>query len=451
MQNIKLFIRKVLLSIYNFTNNILLKAKFPFFFRSKIMVSIYYFLILLIAFSIISPKDDISDIPVYEVKKTNFLVSLTESGELKAKRSNMILAPRIRTELKITYIIPEGTNVEAGDVVLKFDPSEALNRLRDAQAQYELALSDKEKLIANQQSAEAQSESSLKSAQLSLELSKLQLQQMKFEAPAEQQKSRLQFMKDSLSYNQTLQEFKSKIIIRKSELARMEVEISQKRSNLEKAQKEVDELTLTAPTRGLIVYETNYRTEQKFKVGDTPWAGQSVITLPDLFEMESVTSVNEVDVSKVSVGLPVTVKLDAFQDTSFTGKISSVAKLGKKKSNESSIKTFDIIVDIIGQSEKLKPGMSTNNKIVIKEIPNTIFIPQEAVFEKDNKHFVFVKNSSSFNEQFIEVGDKSEDYIIVKKGLKPGDIVALKNPNQSKNDNISKDSNTQIDLPNNGN
>lgn len=450
MQNIKKFLRKVLFNIYTFTNNLLLKAKIPFFFRSKIMVSVYYFLILLIAFSIIIPKDDISDIPVFEIKKSNFLVSLTESGELKAKRSNMILAPRIRTELKITYIIPEGTNVEAGDVVLKFDPSEALNRLRDAQAQYELALSDKEKLLANQLSAEAQSESSLKSAQLSLELSKLQLQQMKFEAPAEQQKSRLQFMKDSLSYNQTLQEFKSKIIIRKSELARMEVEISQKRSNLDKAQKEVDELTLTAPTRGLIVYEMNYRTEQKFKVGDTPWAGQSVITLPDLFEMESVTSVNEVDVSKVSVGLPVTVKLDAFQDTSFTGKISSVAKLGKKKSNESSIKTFDIIVDIEGQSEKLKPGMSTNNKIIIKEIPNTIFIPQEAVFEKENKHFVFIKNSRSFEEQFIEVGDKSEDYIIVKKGLKPGDIVALKNPYEEKDKNSKVESNGQLDLPSKG-
>jgi HlyD family secretion protein len=95
--------------------------------------------------------------------------------------------------------------------------------------------------------------------------------------------------------------------------------------------------------------------------------------------------------------------------------------------------------------------MSTNNKIIIKEIPNTIFIPQEAVFEKDNKHFVFVKNSSSFDEQFIEVGDKSEDYIIVKKGLKPGDVVALKNPDENKKDNISKTSNTQIDLPSNGN
>lgn len=429
-------------------SSLLEKLKIPPFFRNKIAVAVYLLIILFTVLMSIFSNDTNEMVPEFTVKKGNFLISITESGELKAKRSNMILAPRIRGELKITFLISEGQIVEAGDTVIKFDASEGLNKLREIEAQYELALSDKEKLIANQQSAEAQAESSLKSAKLSLELSKLNLNQMRFEAPAEQQKAKLQYQKDSLSFIQTLQEFESKKIIRKSEMARMQIEISQKRSNLEKAKKEIDDLTLTAPTRGLIVYEHNYRTDQKFQVGDAPWPGQSVITLPDLTDMESRTYVNEVDVSKIKNGQSVQVKLDAFQDTVFSGTISSVAKLGKKKNEESNVKTFDIIVDIKEHSEKLKPGMSTSNKIIVSKIPNVIFIPQEAVFEKENKHFVFIKNGSGYEERFVTTGEKSEDYIIIKKGLTEGDVIALKNPKEVVGNNDTAGS--QIEIPANG-
>lgn len=432
--------------IYLVTDTFLAKIKIPQKFRSKMIISVYYLLVISLVVLIAFSRKEDAEIPTYKIKKAKFLVAITESGEIKAKRSNMIMAPRIRNELKITYLIPEGTMVEPGDTCIKFDPSEAINKLREAEAQYELALSERDKLVANQQSADAQSESSLQSARLSFELSKLNLQQMKFEAPAEQQKAKLQHQKDSLSYVQAQQDYKSKKIIRKSETARMDIEIAQKKNNLEKAKKEIDDLTLSAPTKGLIVYEQNYRTDQKFAVGDTPWPGQSVITLPDLTEMESKTSVNEVDVSKINIGQKVLVKLDAFQDTTFSGVISSVAKLGKKKNRESNIKTFELIVDIKGYSDKLKPGMTTSNKMIIQEIKDTLFIPQESVFEKDGKNFVFVKNGSGFDRREVVVGSKSEDYIIIVKGLSENEIVALIDPNDVK----ETEKNNSVNIPNQG-
>jgi HlyD family secretion protein len=144
--------------------------------------------------------------------------------------------------------------------------------------------------------------------------------------------------------------------------------------------------------------------------------------------MESVTSVNEVDVSKISKGLRVQVKLDAFQDSTFEGVIGSVAALGKNKDRTSTVKVFELGVDIKTLSEKLKPGMTTSNKMIISEIPNKIFVPQEAIFEKNGKKILYIKNGSRFDERIVETGEKSENYIIISKGLSDGEEVALRDP-----------------------
>jgi HlyD family secretion protein len=47
----------------------------------------------------------------------------------------------------------------------------------------------------------------------------------------------------------------------------------------------------------------------------------TLISLPDLSAMESITYVNEVDVSRIKKNLKVEVKLDAFQDSTFKGEL----------------------------------------------------------------------------------------------------------------------------------
>jgi len=428
-------------------DSILGNSKMPKLLHNKYIFGAVLLIPAFLLFSFINNLGAVgSKIPTFTVNKSDFQISITESGEIKAKKSTIISAPRIRGQLKITYLIPEGTYVKKGDLILKFDPSDAFTKLKEAKSQLDLSISEKKKLIANQKSSAAQQESSLKSAKLSYELSKLNLTQMRFEAKAEQQKAKLQHTKDSLSYVQTLEDYRSKIIIRQSEIDKMNIEISQKKDALEEAQKDIDKLSISANNEGLIVYEHNWSTNSKFSVGDSPWSGQGIIKLPDLSKMESKTAVNEVDVSKIKVAQKVIVTLDAFRDTSFTGIVGDVARLGKRKNRNSTIKVFDILVDIKGESKLLKPGMSTSNKIIINEVPEAIFVPQEAVFEKDGKHFVFVLNGTSFYERFVELGEKSEDYVIIKKGLKHRNIVALSNPNEQ-SDEKAETKNLSLSLP----
>ncbi len=422
-------------------SNIESSSKFSSFVKNKkLTYSLLVVAILIAVLIFTSLKTAETNIPIFTVKKDKFLVSITESGELRAKNSISISTPRIRGSLKIVYLEPEGNYVKAGDVVVKFDPTEAINNLKEAESKLEISLSEKEKLVANQKSQTTRLESDLKSAELTFELSKLKLEQIKFEAEIKQQEAKLEHERNELSYKKAKQDLESQKIVDQSEFNKVEIDVRQKRADLERAKRDLEMLTLTAPKEGLVVYETNWSTGRKITIGDTPWPGMTLISLPDLSSMESLTYVNEVDVSRIKKGLKVILKLDAFQDSSFDGEIYSVASLGKTKNNNSTIKVFEIAVSINSQSEILKPGMTTSNKMIISQIPNVLFVPQESVFEKDGKKIVYIKNGSSFDEQTVETGDKSEDYIVINKGISDGDIVALRDPTIKIDENVQEKS-----------
>jgi HlyD family secretion protein len=60
-------------------------------------------------------------VPTYEVKRGEFLDSLQFRGEVKAMKSVTISAPAQAGDLQIIKILPEGTVVKPGDVVVEFD------------------------------------------------------------------------------------------------------------------------------------------------------------------------------------------------------------------------------------------------------------------------------------------------------------------------------------------
>ncbi len=407
-----------------------LKLPLPGLLRNSRVIASFLLLVLFISFfSFYTFGSSSSNVPTFKVKKDNFLVSITESGEIRAKNATSIVTPSVSGSIKIVYLVPEGTYVHAGDVVVKFDPTEAITNFKDAQSKLDIALSDRAKLVADQKSQLTNLESALKEAQLSYELSKLNLEQMKFEAEIKQQQSKLELEKDQLSLTKAQQELESQKIIQKSELGKTDTQMQQAKATLDKAKRDLDALTLKAPKEGLVVYEINWSTGRKIMIGDTPWPGMPVVSLPDLSAMQSMTYVNEVDVSRVRVGQKVLVKLDAFQDSTFTGVISSVASLGRTRDRNSTIKVFEVEVDVLSQSPILKPGMTTSNKIIIDQILNVVYVPQESVFDKGGKKIVYVKSGSSFDEREVETGVKSEDYIVITKGIGSNDVVALVDPN----------------------
>ena len=75
----------------------------------------------------------------------------------------------------------------------------------------------------------------------------------------------------------------------------------------------------------------------------------------------------------------------------------------------------------------LKPSMTTSNIIQTATFEDTLYIPSEAVFENDSMQFVYVENSKIV-KQVVDLGDQNDNYVLVNKGLKEGDILLMTEP-----------------------
>ena len=78
------------------------------------------------------------DIPVMTVTSGEFLISLNVNGAVDARQAYVISCPRIRG-LQITWLAPEGSMVEAGDPVLKFDPTKQMADVQDNESSLKIA------------------------------------------------------------------------------------------------------------------------------------------------------------------------------------------------------------------------------------------------------------------------------------------------------------------------
>ncbi|MAT38636.1 MAG: hypothetical protein CL946_03425, partial [Ectothiorhodospiraceae bacterium] len=300
--------------------------------------------------------------------------------------------------------------------------------VEDKETELKTILADLDKLKAQQSADKEQARTDFETAKLNFELAKIAKERMEFEPEAKKREAELEFERSKLAFEQAKNNLENKDIVRKSELNNLNLKISQIRSDLEEARKEMEQLTLKAPISGLIVYENNWATGRKIAVGDQPWRGMPLISVPDLSEAQVEVSINEMDIAKVEKDQKVKVIPDAFPNMEFTGNITSVSQIGRQKSSGSNIKVFDIIVDLNETDEVLKPGITTTNKVIVETISGVLSVPIISVIENEGKTFVFKQNGSGFDRQEVTLGEKNDNFVVVKKGLEVGDKVALRNP-----------------------
>jgi multidrug efflux pump subunit AcrA (membrane-fusion protein) len=135
-----------------------------------------------------------------------------------------------------------------------------------------------------------------------------------------------------------------------------------------------------------------------------------------------------VDISKVKLDQEVEIKLDAFSDTVFEGRIISIANLAKFKEEDSKIKIFPVEILLENTSDQFLPGMTVSCRIIIDRLENVLYIPLESLFTEGKNYYVYVKSGSSYDKKKVSVGEKNNDYIVIKDGIAEGELVALSDP-----------------------
>ena len=375
------------------------------------------------------------EIQTYKVKRGEFFINVVETGELKATKSTMITAPTIHWrfgDLKITKIIDDGTEVAKGDTLVLFDQAEVQKAVIDAKAELDIARAEYEKTKADQDSKIEELEADLKMTEISYQISKLELEQATYEADIRKKEIELQLEQAEISLKKAAEEIENQKKIHAEELYKIKLRIDQLKNNLNDANETISRLTITAPNDGLVIIEKSWMSGNKWQVGDQPYSGWPLMSLPDLNELMAATQINEVDISKIRLDQRVNIKLDATSDTTFTGKVTDIAVLAQEKDKKSKVKVFPVEIIIDGTHKLLLPGMTVSCDIIVDKIDSVLSIPLEGLFKEDHRQFVYIAKGNSYQERQVEIGMENNDYVIIKEGLKEGDIISLVNPRTEK-------------------
>ncbi|MEK9143452.1 MAG: efflux RND transporter periplasmic adaptor subunit [Patescibacteria group bacterium] len=158
-------------------------------------------------------------------------------------------------------------------------------------------------------------------------------------------------------------------------------------------------------------------------VNITPASAVFVVVDPDSLVFEA--SVDEVDVGVVALGSMATVMLDAYPNTLFEGKISSIAYAAKTSSGGATVFPVEIALTA-SSSPPLRIGLNGDVSIYTSSIPQALVIRSEAIREEGDKSFVYKKTSSGYSKVFVEIGERSDSSIVIRTGINEGDEVVVK-------------------------
>jgi HlyD family secretion protein len=352
-------------------------------------------------------------VPTIKASKGEFVICLATNGQLDAKRSMTVSTPRIRGNLQIVKMVPEGTIVNKGDFLIQFDPTQQETNMRDATAELKIA-------EANLERAKAQLDMDLKQLDLDLKKAERSFMEKQSEAPIIRKEAELEMELSRMKFDT-----QKKIL--EADIQKTQVEVDKAKDQKEQAARELGNMTLTAPIPGLVVYLEIWKGNMMDKVqeGDNPWSGQGLINLPDLSTMIVETTVSEVDISKIRKGQRSTIQLDAIPGPTFTGAVTDVGTLARPKERGSKINVFDIQIQLDSTDARLKPGMSAKADIIIEEFADVLSVPIESVFEMDDTTVVYAKGGRRIP---VALGARNSSSVIVTGGLEAGQEICLIDP-----------------------
>ncbi len=373
----------------------------------------------------------VAKLPSAEIKMGEFVVDLKEIGRMKAENSVTVSAPPIRGGLQIVDLVPEGTEIQKGDLLVQFDTTDFSESITDQLAELDIAKANLRSSLASMASSMSGMIANVEDAKASYRLSELRLDQMKFEADVRIEEAKLNLLQADLSLKQAIDRVEAQKQIDAAEKEELNLRIRQAEIELNNTIRSRDKLRITAPAPGIVVYKEMWRGGEmaKIGIGDTPWRGQAMLEIPDMSVMMVETTVSEIDVSKIKLGLPVEVKLDAFPDPTFTGEVVEIANIARSDKQSSDAKVFDVVIRITEYDPVLRPGMTANVRIIIDRFEDRLWVPIESIFQKDAQSIVYVKRSATWKARPVEIGQRNSNFVVIEGEFEQGDIVALIDPN----------------------
>ena len=145
-----------------------------------------------------------------------------------------------------------------------------------------------------------------------------------------------------------------------------------------------------------------------------------VALIVDMDRVKVKINVIERDLPKIRKGQEAQIKVDAYPEMVFTGKIWKISPVVDLET-----RTAPIEILISNPKHLLKPGMFARTTIVVKESKNTLIIPRDALIKEEDSTSIFVVKNNQALRKEVTTGMRQENLIEIKDNLNAGEEVIV--------------------------
>ncbi len=354
-------------------------------------------------------------------------------GELSLKVSARgKIEARERFELKakipgvIMLILEEGSCVQNGDIVASIDDKELLARKHQEETNLVNCKNNLTRLSRGLDIKEL--EDRVKESEILFEEAARQ-----FEANKNLFESKV-ISKDELkrmgaNYDQTKlhleivrTQLKERLNARLEETASVVSSIKAIEKNLLSIEQQFQWSKITSPISGVV-------TRKEIKEGSWVSQGQLISVVVSSSEFVAKVNLDEVDISKIAMGMPVSVIPDAFSGRVVSGIIKKIAPSPRLIEK---INTFEVTIQLKATDIDIRSEMLCDVVIISGMKKDVIKIPQEAVVNIEGKDYCFIIRDDIVSKKELTLGFRNPNEVEVLSGLKQGEEIVLNPPAELK-------------------
>jgi HlyD family secretion protein len=248
-------------------------------------------------------------------------------------------------------------------------------------------------------------------------------------------------MKDGITTAASLTAAESSAAVSAARVRSAEAAIASARARVRVTEEAIENANVRAPFDGVVIKKRAEvgETVSPFGVqGQASREGGAIATIADLAELEVQTEVSENSVAKLTTAMPAEVKLQAYQDQAYKGRLRQIFP-----SADRAKAIVEVRVSILNPDMHVKPEMTAS--VTFQEpraasdpvadkagpaaaAPPVVLVPKRAVTEQNGQSIVWVISGGTSARRVVTLGSERIDQIEVKSGVVPGEVVALNPP-----------------------
>ncbi len=357
--------------------------------RTLIVLGVILVIALIVVFNLRSQREKTVKVTIAKVAATDLTSIISASGEVKPKKNVEISALVPGRIIKIG--VEEGDIVKAGDFLLKLDST-----------QYEAVAEGNRASIRSFRAQLVQDEARFR----------------KDKGAYERQK-RL-FDEQLISFDQ-LETAKLQYDVSTAQVRGIKSQIENAEASLKSTMDNLNKTTFVSPIDGMI---TSLRVEEGEMaiIGTMNNPGTVLLTIADLSVMEVEVEVDETDVFGVQLDHSANIRVDAYPDTVFKGKVTEIGSsaLQKTTATTQESKDFKVVITLDDPAHKLKPGLSASADIITAEKKGALAVPIASLVLREKPAEGKDKKSGLEEEGVYAVESGRVKFRTVVKGITGG-------------------------------